>query len=180
MAKFKVGDRVISIKPVSDKEVTGVIGTIVGIDKWDNYKPYLVKFDQDIDERHICARQGGWWCHEDDIELVKENNMFTKKDLKNGDVVKMDRDAVGIVCVDTGTITFKGGFDRLGSYTDDLIHECGAKIMAVRRPRVPGDCQFCAFEHDFGTLVYERKEVEEMTLEEVCKALGKDIKIVKK
>jgi hypothetical protein len=51
--------------------------------------------------------------------------------------------------------------------------------MAVRRPCTKGDCCFNAFEHNYGTLVYERKEVEEMTLEEVCKALGKEIKIVK-
>jgi hypothetical protein len=70
----------------------------------------------------------------------------------------------------------------LSGYKTDLTSSYGNKeydIIAVRRPKVKGDCQFCAFDHNWGTLVYERKEVEEMTLEEVCRLLGKEIKIVK-
>jgi hypothetical protein len=55
-------------------------------------------------------------------------------------------------------------------------------IMEVRRARVGNHCTFNAFDKFYAAnteLVYERKEVEEMTLEEVCKALGKEIKIVK-
>lgn len=118
-----------------------------------------------------------------DFEMAKKN--FTKADLRNGDVVKWDDGDVSIVCVDTGTLICKNsGFNHLGSLSDDLVW-CGTfsnghKIIAVRRPNNPTDCRFDAFDYRFGTLVYERKEVEEMTLEEVCKALGKEIKIVKK
>ena len=64
---------------------------------------------------------------------------------------------------------------------DDLTHVRDEEydIVAVRRPRYKGDCMFKAFEFELGELVYERKEVEEMTLAEVCKLLGKEIKIIK-
>ena len=68
----------------------------------------------------------------------------------------------------------------LESITNDLLatYNYDADIIAVRRLS-DTCCAFKAFEHKYGTLVYERKEVEEMTLAEVCEALGKEIKIVK-
>jgi hypothetical protein len=52
-------------------------------------------------------------------------------------------------------------------------------IMAVIRPVTIEDMSFDAFEKKLGRLVYEREETVEMTIEEVCKALGKNVKIVK-
>lgn len=114
---------------------------------------------------------------------------FTKKDLKNGDVVKYRNGRVGIVILETGTVILEND-DYMGvdDICDDLtdkgavypVNSKGWDIVAVRRPTLPCECRFCAFDHEWGKLVYERKEVEEMTLEEVCKALGKEIKIVKK
>jgi hypothetical protein len=118
-----------------------------------------------------------------DFTMKKE---FTKKDLKNGDVIKRRNGDIEIVCVDTGACIAKNNFNRLSDVNDDLtvdhIWESDKNwdIVAVRRPKEPSDCEFRAFDLDLGELVYERKEVEEMTLEEVCKALGKEIKIVKK
>jgi hypothetical protein len=117
-----------------------------------------------------------------DFTMKKE---FTKKDLKNGDVIKRRCGSVEIVCIDTGTIITKNGWNDLKDINDDLTYKPdtdwdGNDIVAVRRPNEPMHCNFDAFDRKYGTLVYERKEVEEMTLEEVCKALGKDIKIVKK
>lgn len=109
---------------------------------------------------------------------------FTKKDLRNGDVIRHRNDRVGIICVETGTIIYTDGFNGLRGIDDDLTNMgSGSKewdIMEVRRPKDPSDCKFSAIKFHHGELVYERKEVEEMTLEEVCKALGKEIKIVKK
>ena len=106
---------------------------------------------------------------------------FTRANLKNGDVIKRRNGWVEIICLETGACITKNGFNLLSDIRDDLTDKMGEDydIVAVRRPLEPYDCQFCAFEHKFGELVYERKEVEEMTLEEVCKALGKEIKIVK-
>lgn len=109
---------------------------------------------------------------------------FTKADLKNGDVIKRRDGSVQIICIDVGTCICQTGnhYDRLSDLKDDLTHDDNrdGDIIAVRRPLKPMHCCFDAFDIDFGDLIYERKEVEEMTLEEVCKALGKEIKIVKK
>jgi ribosomal protein L37E len=121
--------------------------------------------------------------------MCKKEKAFTKSDLRNGDVVKKRNGDVEIVCVDTNTlICSKCGYNSLNSYKEDLTYGgYGAclnnpyDIIKVLRPQDPSDCRFDAFEcRKCGKLVYERKEVEEMTLEEVCKALGKEIKIVKK
>lgn len=113
-------------------------------------------------------------------ELLMKN--FTKDDLRNGDFV-IRRDGVkGVVIANTGVIVYQNGaYVNLDSYKTDLV--CGdlesaseLDIMNVYRGAKCFDC--C---EKFGTLVYDREsvEVEEMTLEQVCKALGKNIKIVK-
>ena len=111
------------------------------------------------------------------------NKKFTKEDLKTGDVVLRRNGSVEIVCLETGALIRRDGFNILDELTDDLLStfndDDSDDIIAVRRPKQPYHCQFCAFDKELGELVYERKEPEEMTLEEVCKALGKEIKIVK-
>jgi hypothetical protein len=107
---------------------------------------------------------------------------FTKADLKNGDVIKRRDGTVQIVCLETGTcICPNGGFDSVSDINNDLTYRSWSSgdIMEVRRPRAERHCSFKAFDAKYGELVYERSEPEEMTLEEVCKALGKEIKIVK-
>ena len=109
---------------------------------------------------------------------------FTKADLKSGDVVLRRDGSVEIVCIETGTLIRKDEFNILDELTDDLLStfndDDSDDIIAVRRPKQPYHCQFCAFDEGLGELVYERgDETEKMTLDEICKALGKEIKIVK-
>jgi hypothetical protein len=106
---------------------------------------------------------------------------FTKADLKTGDVVKYRSGDVEIVNRELEMLISKTGWDDLDSIQDDLTSRINPRydIIAVRRPEIKSDCQFGAFDNEWGTLVYERKEVEEMTLAQVCKLLGKEIKIVK-
>ena len=108
---------------------------------------------------------------------------FTKADLKNGDVVKRRDGSVEILVSDLHVfVGDHGDYAEMGCINDDLTSSCGTNrdIIAVRRINCNYGNPFQTFQHEYGTLVYERKEVEEMTLEEVCKALGKEIKIVKK
>lgn len=111
-------------------------------------------------------------------DFMKE---FTKADLKTGDVVKFGNNEVGIVILELNMVKFDDNYivleDTCKDLTDTFCEEWN--IVAVRRPNSPHECTFEAFEYAYGTLVYERKEVEEMTLAEVCKLLGKEIKIVK-
>lgn len=108
------------------------------------------------------------------------NKDFTKADLRNGDVVLRRNGDVEIHIA--GRFVDKGGYavssiflNRDLSHTDAFSRD----IMAVRRPNELSDMSFDAFEKKLGRLVYERDETVEMTVEEVCKALGKNVKIVK-
>lgn len=110
------------------------------------------------------------------------NKEFTKTDLKTGDVIKRRNGCVEIVNCELNMLICEDGWCDLDDVENDLTDISMSDnwdIVAVRRPNKKGDCQFCAFDCEYGTLVYERKEVEEMTLSEVCKLLGKEIKIVK-
>jgi hypothetical protein len=109
---------------------------------------------------------------------------FTKKDLKNGDVVKCRDGKVGIVILDLDCIVFYRKTFMLDIYNHNLTSALldSDDIMEVRRAKSGNHCTFNAFDRFYALnteLVFERKEVEEMTLAEVCKALGKEIKIVK-
>ena len=108
------------------------------------------------------------------------NGKFTKADLKTGDVIKRRNGWVEIVNLELGMLIRKSGWDDLDSIKKDLT-DIGEEydIVKVRRPKHKSDCQFDAFERQLGILVYERKEPEEMTLAEVCRLLGREIKIVK-
>ena len=114
-------------------------------------------------------------------DFIMPTKKFTKADLKTGDVL-MERDGtVQILIKERGLLITKNGWNNLDCIEDDLTnkHHKDFDIVAVRRPLEKCDCVFTAFNAKRGELIYERKEVEEMTLEQVCKLLGKEIKIVK-
>ena len=110
------------------------------------------------------------------------NKEFTKADLKTGDIILRRDGAVEIVNREHETFITPKGWNDFDEMKEDLTSNRNSKydIVAVRRPCEKSDCQFKAFEYRWGILIYEREEVEEMTIEEVCKALGKKIKIVSK
>ena len=115
------------------------------------------------------------------------NGEFTKTYLKSGDVVKFRNEQIGIVCEfnDSKTIITNDGFVGFESLTEELTIPLISKydIIAVRRPHKKSECQFNAFKYEYGTLIYEREECREMTIDEACEALGRlfneKIKIVK-
>lgn len=118
-------------------------------------------------------------------DFMTMDKEFTKVDLKTGDIVLYRNGETGIVNCSFDMIINKDGYNNFDDYKNNLIvsylNASNWDIMAVRRPRTSSSCQFSAFKNKWGDLIYERKEVEveEMTLEEVCKALGKEIKIIK-
>lgn len=112
------------------------------------------------------------------------NAKFTKADLKTGDVILRRNETVEIVNRELGMLIRKCGWNDLDDIREDLTsgyNNPQFDIIAVRRPTNKCDCCFEAFSTQRGTLVYDRKHdtVEEMTLAEVCKLLGREIKIVK-
>ena len=112
------------------------------------------------------------------------NKEFTKADLRTGDVILRRNGDVEIVNRELKMLICQsGGWNDLDNIREDLTNAYLNKnrdIVEVRRPTNNCDCCFDAMSIcRRGTLVYERKEVEEMTLAEVCKLLGKEIKIIK-
>lgn len=112
------------------------------------------------------------------------NAKFTKANLKTGDVILRRNETVEIVNRELGMLIRKRGWNDLDDIREDLTsgyNNPQFDIIAVRRPTNKCDCCFEAFSTQRGTLVYDRKHdtVEEMTLDEVCKLLGREIKIVK-
>lgn len=109
---------------------------------------------------------------------------FTKDDLKTGDIVLLRSGDVKLYIKEAYMFVGSrqmGDWDYDTGFTHNLnrVSSSTYDIMAVRRPVNISDMSFDAFEKNRGRLVYERDETVEMTLEEVCKALGKNVKIVK-
>ena len=124
-----------------------------------------------------CSREDGYTILEWEDFM---NNTFTKADLKTGDVILRRDGTTEIYNGELGMFITKDGWNDLAHERNDLTSSISSEfdIVAVRRPRNKFDCVFDAFVKERGELVYERKEVEEMTLAEVCKLLGKEIKII--
>ena len=110
---------------------------------------------------------------------------FTKSQLVDGDVVMY---ATGVPAIYVSHFNcFTTGCSEnihLNEYTDDLRNKRNESysIKAVRRPQNYTECRLDIFKEgkEKGILIYSAtEEVEEMTMEEVCAALGKNIKIVK-
>ena len=106
---------------------------------------------------------------------------FTKADLKSGDIVIFRNHDAGVVFLEQNAIIFKGfgEYIELSDYDTKLCDILSEEwdIVKVHRPNSPD-----GLIHDQwykAPVVWEREEAVEMTLEEVCKALGKEIKIVK-
>ena len=107
---------------------------------------------------------------------------FTKNDLSSGDFIQLRDGRYGVVVRDIDTIVLPNGtYLDINYYNTDLKSKWESvehDIMKVYR-----GCK--CFDHcknySGKIVVYDREqdEVEEMTLEEVCKALGKNVKIVK-
>lgn len=86
--------------------------------------------------------------------------MFTKNDLKNGDVIKKRNGNIEILVLPLGTLVCDDGhFNDFGDIRDDLINKNGNcnDIVAVRRPTRVSHCRFSAFADEFGELVYDRE-----------------------
>lgn len=117
--------------------------------------------------------------------MDKEHSIFTKADLKTGDVLLRRDGTVEIYNGELDMFILQENWNDPYHIRLDLTSKVTpeADIMAIRRPVTKSDCIFGAFEegHERGILVYQREEaeeVEEMTLKEVCKLLGKEIKII--
>jgi hypothetical protein len=105
---------------------------------------------------------------------------FTKADLESGMVVEHRNGARYLVLKDK--LLNIANWRAIENYTSEL-KECVNGTYPYDIMKIYDTIGVTnlrnAFSDDNLILIWERKEVEEMTLAEVCKLLGKEIKIVK-
>lgn len=159
--RYKCGDK------VKTEFGNGIIREVQG-----KITPYLVEhYDwhhgHNGNESASGSYQGSkcWWFEEDELNLLTS---FTKDDFQDGDIIT-DRDGDRAVFFEG---YFYGGtaFDLLSEVTDDFRYwdfDRDNDIIKIERPNIG--------------IMYERHEVEvrEMTVEEISKELGYEVKVVK-
>ena len=179
--KYKVGDRVRIVQNWNKTDISRV-NPRGKMDRWlgktmtiKETRAGYYKMVEDTQENF----GKGWGWFEDMVEGFV--TLCIKTDLKTGDVVQCRNGEIGIVIVDMNVIIFSRGHLTMSQLDSYLIHlfNNAFDVVAIRRPNCELACDFNAFELKLGTLIYERNEPEEMTLTEVCKLLGKEIKIIK-
>lgn len=114
------------------------------------------------------------------FELVEDDRVFTKSDLKNGDVIVQRNGTVEILIKDLDCmVVSNGGFNSLSRFNEDLTWTDDKEydVIKVYRPSCASNC--CFNNYKYGKLIYERKETKEMTVKEISDALGYDVKIIK-
>lgn len=109
---------------------------------------------------------------------------FTKADLKSGMVVVTREEKDNLYIVIGDKIISSLGYVQLNDYNDDLTckegnYKCDIFNIIKVYKEISNLSDICNYNIDNLTLIWERNpKPEEMTLEEVCAALGKQIKIV--
>lgn len=181
--KYKVGDKVrivskwgVGCYQNSFGQMDKHLGKVMTI------KEVHSDFYRMVEDQEECAC--GWNWFEPAIECLVSRAPLTKRDLKNGDIVLQRNGTVQIYIESLNVFAVNnGGWNDVDKFNDDLTHPLGNSfdIVGVRRPHAKNDCQLDAFDNLYGELVYDRERdtVVEMTLAEVCAALGKNIKIIK-
>ena len=170
MSKFKIGDRV---------------RILDGRENPDNHVSWLEGMDEYIGTVHTVERVFSYsyglsnTAYRFADEWLAPAGEFTKDDLREFDIVEFRNGDKTWVLKDIvlGRLGI-GGFS-VDTWKDDLIDRSahGYDIMKVYRPtdNIPTDKS----KWKDLPVVYERTEVKEMTVEEISKALGYEVKVVK-
>ncbi len=129
---------------------------------------YIVEEIRETSDGGKCAKLKDciWMPYLHNCELVDEKEkQFTMSDLEDGDIVTHRNGKKSIVKKKKYFLPFECNAISLDVFNEDLTSKLSNSddIMKIERP----------------TLLYSRNEQTEMTLEEICKELGRDIKIVK-
>lgn len=154
---FKVGDRVRIVNPYEiDAKYKNQIVTIIKVDEYDLNR-YFVK-------ENLRPWRGR------ELELVEEYKM-KKADLKNNDIVTLrngDRLVYARESFKDLNDNFSNPISSKGNINEDLTYYMGENeydIVKVERP--------VKYE-----TVFEREEVQELTVDEISERLGYKVKVV--
>jgi len=174
MSKFKPGDKV---KVRKDLEIGRVYGDNDFAKNMGKFRGKIVTVDE-------LTSLGNYRIEEDNNDYIWTNEMlepvpsFGKHLLRDGVIVKRRDDTYAIV---SGSATYSlKGFVDLRDYDDNLLNSDTEKgdIIAIYKPHGYGSISELLTGYGLD-LIAKRPEVKEMTLEEICKELGYDVKIVK-
>ena len=155
--EFKVGDRVRFSKEMDGESHGPVV-------EFDNIIRKIIEIkDGDIRLEGLPEN----WFYEIELELV-DTSKFTKSDLQEGDIVT-DRESNKSIFLDGELCGFTIDLDGLTDELKDDKNYSEYDIVKVERPIIV-------------ETVFERKEeseVREMTVEEISRVLGYEVKVVK-
>lgn len=166
--KFKVGDRVRRVRDYHFNMEKGDTGIIENI----SYGEYLgcingvdVRLDKNNDL--VCGND------EINLELIEGENEMTKDDLENGDIIFLRNGNELIVYNDNELCDLESDcfspLNNLEDLEEDLIYEDDEDYDVVEVKRPSG----------YDTMFERKEEVKEMTVSEISKKLGYEVKIVK-
>lgn len=171
MSKFKIGDRV---------------RILDGRNNPKRHLEWLDEMDKYIGEVHVVERIDSCDYRLSDLgyimfaeEWLAPAGEFTKDDLREFDIVEFRNGEKALPTKDTILRKLYVGSFSIDTWKDDLIDRSahGYDIMKVYRPtdNIPTDKS----KWKDLPVVYERTEIKEMTVEEISKALGYEVKVVK-
>ena len=168
---YKVGDKVRIVDKFPhginpNSRVNSFLGTIMTIEK---ATPYYYNMRED--DGHY------FWYDQDIVGIAKVERT---SDLMSGDIIALRNGKRYFVIDNLRGATSGTDWLDLTLYDDDMTCGCcmdDFDIVKVARPNMMSQCVFGSL-NSKDCLVYERKDPEEMTLSEVCKLLGKQIKII--
>ena len=109
--------------------------------------------------------------------------MFTtpKAMLQNHDIVVTKSYGLYMYYADPNIFVNSKGYNLVDNYNENLMifdnDDDDFNIVEIKRPK--GWYQFIERNWEDAEVIWKRPEVVEMTLEEICEALGKNVKIVK-
>lgn len=165
---------------------------------WSTGRPYKEGNNYDCFKERTCYNfkdgdySGISFCKAEGFEILewsdymnKQNKLFTKSDLRNGDVCVQSDGIVAIAIVDIGCLLVKDGYNMLDDFNENLEYNDSEfnilDIVKVYRPKNPYQCQFDSFSFEEGELVFDRAAIEpvEVTLEEIAKLKGVSVDRIK-
>ena len=105
---------------------------------------------------------------------------FSKKELKNFMLVVL-RDGEKLIVCDDVIIDESHEFLQLSSYDNELLlNNRGNDKFDIMKIYIPKHSSYrLTFDLNYRDCIWKRDEAKEMTLSEICKALGYDVKIIK-
>lgn len=190
MAKFKVGDKVKYVNDSGDEYFGEVLKAdhqsdlIVGLKGYNGHScavtyPDLINYIQQKGYVGRCVH-----LESTKLKLAEEKKMETIFELKMGRHVVETRNGYRYLLVKQEGDTIVGlNLNSSTAYVtlilDENLQDIEDHEFDIKRVYEYEDCGFSNIKEELSDPVWERKEVKEMTMKEICDVLGCEVKIKK-